>query len=208
MKMSMEDRKIAMEMVQKLLNCGIIEAITNKKAKYGIYNWYRETTLRQDGISYADGATKAVFIDSVFNWVIKISLPGNDGDYCAREYENYCLATERGLDYYFAACDRLIEIDGITFYAQQYVECDEGVDSEIYEKIRPDSDNDVDTLWREVEEMEAWDRVMALYNDDALGQFIEERRINDLHCGNFGIAGDHYVMIDYSGWKVFSEEDK
>ena len=56
--------------------------------------------------------------------------------------------------------------------------------------------------------MTAYDRVMLLYNDEKLSSFIRNRLINDLHCGNFGYAGDHYVMIDYSGFgsQIFKED--
>ena len=205
MKMTMDERSSLLKIVNTLLNAGLAAALDDEKSKYGLYHWYRDAGLKDFGISYADGATKAVFIDSELDWVIKVSLRDTTRNYCAREYENYCLAEEAGLDYYFAACDFLAEIDGIAFYAQEYVECDDGVDSTIYESLRASYEdegseyNDED-LWCEAQEIDGYDRIMVLYGNRKLAKFIDEHHINDLHCGNFGIAGDHYVMIDYSGY--------
>ena len=212
MKMSLSDHNTAIKFIWKLLDAGLAAQMADKENHY-LYDWFRKASLG-NGISFADGATKAVFISFDFDWVIKVNLPGEEFDWCGREYENYRLAEERGLGYYFAASEFLGEFEGIKFYAQEYVDCDEGVDSEIYDSLKArykSSDNDVDDdcLWGEVEELDAEARVELLYNDDALVRFIWERRINDLHCGNFGIKGDHYVMIDYSGFGagVFRERE-
>ena len=213
MKMTESERNTAMELVWQLLEAGLAGQITSKEYCY-LYDWFRKTSLSKNGISFADGATKGVFISFDFDWVIKVNLPGEKFDWCGRECENYCLAEERGLSYYFAASEFLGEFEGVKFYAQEYVNCDEGVDSEIYNSLKArykSSDNDVDDdcLWDKVEDLDAEERVELLYNDDALVRFIWERRINDLHCGNFGVKGDHYVMIDYSGYGtgVFCERE-
>ena len=213
MKMSLSDHNTAVKLIWKLLEAGLAEQLA-KQDNCNLYGWFRKTFLGNNGMSFADGATKAVFISFDFDWVIKINLPGERNDYCARECENYRLAEERGLAYYFAATEYLGEFEGVHFYAQEYVNCDEGVDSEIYNSLRArykSSDNDVDDdcLWDEVEELDAEERVELLYNDDALVRFIWECRINDLHCGNFGIKDDHYVMLDYSGFGdgVFRERE-
>ena len=43
-----------------------------------------------------------------------------------------------------------------------------------------------------------------------LSDFVVDRHINDLHCGNFGMAGDHYVMVDFSGFgsQIFMDKSE
>lgn len=156
-------------------------------------------------VTYASGATKAVFIFEDCDWVIKFTLPNSTNDYCTREYNNYVLAEAAGLSYYFAETVYLGTFDGIAFYAQEQVDCDESVDSTIVSNLQAryeenDEQYDVDSLWYEAEDMHPVERVSLLYGNDTLCDFIAERHINDLHCGNFGIKGDHYVMIDFSGF--------
>lgn len=212
MKMTMEDRNTALEIINRLLEAGLATKYFDKEEPY-LSTWFYKTFGYGNSLTFADGASKAVFINSNFEWVIKINLPREEHNWCGREYENYRLAEEYGLTYYFASCEYLGEFEGIEFYAQEYVDCNEEVDSEIYNSLkhRYDSSNmkyDEDCLWDELDNLEADERVDLLYNDEELVCFILERHINDLHCGNFGIKGDHYVIIDYCGFGDFIFEEE
>ena len=202
------ERDIAINIVESLIRNGLSALYTAKFRPYGLWDWLDDNKFFEKGITYADGATKAVIFHSdLDSYVIKFRLPQEDPekDYCSREYENYVLAEEAGFSYYFAKTEYLCEREGIVFYLQEQVICDEEVDGEICSKLQRQYDEDgtpydVDSLWSEVDEMDAYERTMLLYGNKELSQFIFDRRINDLHCGNFGMAGDHYVMIDYSGF--------
>ena len=208
MKATSWERDIALRIVDLIINKGFAEPFYSEARPYSMWDWLDKHGLFQQGFQYADGATKGViFHEDLDDWVIKFRLPREfaEKDYCTREYENYVLAEEAGLDYYFATTEYLCEREGIIFYLQEQVICDEEVDSDIYDKLQcryeeSGTPYDNDSLWEEVEELDAYERVMLLYNNEALANFISQRHINDLHCGNFGMAGDHYVMIDYSGF--------
>ena len=203
------ERDIALDIVDFIINKGFAESFYAEKKPYSMWDWFDKHELfNEGGFQYNDGATKGViFHEKLDGWVIKFRLPPEDPkkDYCAREYENYVAAKDAGLEYYFAATEYLCEREGICFYLQEQVICDEEVDSDIYDKLQCQYEEsgtpyDNDSLWNEVEELSSYDRVMLLYGDAALADFISEHHINDMHCGNFGLAGDHYVMVDFSGF--------
>lgn len=207
MKMSKEERALALEYINLFVAKGLVEFYKKSRAerRSSLWDWYDDAKLENSGFNYADGATKTVLINDELDWVIKFVRPDEERDWCGREYENYVLAEEAGLGYYFAATEYLCEVEGIRFYAQEMVICDESVDSSIadsYERRLQErgEEYDIDSIWEDIENMDAADRVELLYGNTELCQFVWDRRINDLHCGNFGIAGDRYVMIDYSGF--------
>ncbi len=208
MRASNWERDVAINVVEMLLNHGLVDNYTAERPPYSLWDWLDDSGLFKQGIGYADGATKAViFHDDLDSYVIKFRLPREDADqdYCAREYANYVAAEEEGLEYYFAATEYLCEREGIVFYLQEQVICDEEVDSQIVDKLQCQYEEsgtpyDIDNLWDEVDALTARDRVSLLYGNEKLADFIWDRRINDLHGGNFGLAGDHYVMLDYSGF--------
>ena len=202
------ERDVAINVVEMLINRGLADIYTAIDKPYSLWDWLSREGLFEQGINYADGASKAViFHDDLDSYVIKFRLPREkaDADYCAREYANFVAAEEAGLEYYFAATEYLCEREGIVFYIQEQVICNEEVDCELYEKLKCEYEEsgtpyNEDNLWNEVDDLEACDRVSLLYGNKALTDFIWDRRINDLHCANFGLAGDHYVMLDYSGF--------
>lgn len=202
------EMNIALNVVDSLINHGLAKLYTAEFRPYSLWDWLDDNKFFENGISYADGATKAViFHEDLDSYVIKFRLPreSKERDYCSREYENYVLAEKAGLDYYFAETAYLCEREGISFYLQEQVICDEDVDSELCSKLQCQYDEsntpyDAENLWNEVDEMSAYERTMLLYGNETLSNFITEHHINDLHCGNFGMAGDHYVMVDYSGF--------
>lgn len=208
MKATSWERDTAISIVESMIRTGLSALYAEDSRARGLWDWLDDNKFFENGITYESGATKAVLFHSdLDSWVIKFRLPGEDPkqDYCAREYDNYVAAEEAGLDYYFATTEYLCEREGIVFYLQEQVICDEEVDSELCDKLQCQYDEsgtpyDMDSLWYDVEEMTARDRVLLLYGNMELADFITNRRINDLHSGNFGIDGDHYVIIDFSGF--------
>ena len=209
MRASNWEREMAIKAVDILMQHGMAENYNNRNTvRFGLWDWLEETGLLKNGFGYESGASKAViFYDELDSYVIKFRLPSEDPDkdYCAREYANYIAAEEAGLAHYFASTEYLCEREGIAFYLQEQVICDESVDSELHSKLQCQYEEtgtpyDDESLWSEVEDLESCDRVRLLYGDNELAEFVWERHINDLHCGNFGLAGDHYVIIDFSGY--------
>ena len=217
--MQITGREELMRIVTALIKEGIVDYIyemrkvrrdpksTWRDCDNYLNKWFDRTAFeRTFEVSYVTGETKGVIILPDQEWVIKFALPGEDYDFCARECENYALAEELGLGEYFAATEFLWKHDGFSFFAQQYVDCDECVDCEIADSLRNEYSSRGDEVpdeWEltdEAAEMGDLDRIDYLYGNAALCRFVSERHINDLHCGNFGKMGDIYVMVDYSGY--------
>ena len=214
------ERKELLGIITKLVSLGFIDYIREQQAKEDdwsrdsyLSNWMYQNHIEEElNVNYACGESKGVIIPEYASWVIKFTIPTERRDMCYREYENYVLAEELGLSYYFAKMEFLTAIGGIAFYAQEMVDCDECVDHSIseklaryYESIGQECEDEY-SLLDEVENMSNVERIDLLYGDAKLCQFISDRHINDLHCGNFGLAGDHYVIIDYSGYGNFAWE--
>lgn len=213
------ERKELMNILTKLVSLGFVDYIREQRRVIGwphdhyLNDWVYHNHIEEKlNINYACGESKGVIIPDCVSWVIKFTIPNENRDMCAREYENYVLAEELGLSYYFAKMEFLTAIGGVNFYAQELVDCDECVDHSIseklacyYESIGQKCDNEWDLL-DEVENMSNIERIDLLYGNRELCQFITDRHINDLHNGNFGLAGDHYVIIDYSGFGNFTWE--
>lgn len=175
------------------------------------------------------GATKACIVDELNPfWVIKISFDRSRNEYykdhdlvidfCKREVENYRKAEEKNLQRYFAATYLFSIIDGMYVTIQETVEVDCGVFTDIfsdsvrsyYSKDDFDSEESYNAaVWDSAEDLDNDERIYAIFGkkdepDEEVNQlvdFIEVNNINDLHCGNWGIAKDGtYVIMDFSGF--------
>lgn len=210
MKMSSAEKTFALNVIEKFIHMGFVKGFYEaRKANRDIYHWFIETNLCEAGYDYACGETKGVFfIPGLDNWVLKITTPyETEHDWCGREYENFIAAEEEGLGRYFAAMELLTEIDGIKFYAQEKLQMTADVDGALvdileYEYQEREKPYDRDQLWEEVEDLDACDRVELLFENRRLRSFVDCRRINDLHCDNFGCRGveGEIVILDYSGY--------
>ena len=207
--MNQMDRDDLLNILDVLVNeLGLCNFFTDDRRTktHDLYDWAAEHNLaKRFNMCVATGATKGVLVFDDRDWVIKFRLTDADRDYCRKEYENYVRAEDAGLSYYFAETVYLCEYHGVEFYAQENVECDESVESQIVDSLQRSYDEDgtpydVEDLWNEAEDMDACARVHYLYDDDDLVKFINDNHINDLHSGNFGTKGDHYVIIDFSGF--------
>lgn len=205
-------------------DCQKFSMLNENFKKYGLYEL---------GFRYETGATKCCVFSEEFDYVVKFTWNSGDGfDWCKREYENYLAAVNEGLSWAFPYTDYLGSINGVNFYVQEMASPDEDdVYSICYNKVSDDYENRCswreesyrsrgwscersDFISDEVDDLEDDDRVAFVMGyDPTLMDFLYNHRINDLHNGNFGYNGDHYVIIDFSGYGDFAralnnEEDK
>ena len=201
------EREIAISLVEALVEYGLNEHLA-QYGKKGIENWFDDMNLHTMGFGVSAGATKSCILHSdLLNWVIKVGHTEHVAkNYAKVEYENYCLAEEVGLGYYFPETVFLGEFGGECYYVQQYADCDETeVTSEWYDRLRDRYDEDgeeydCDSLWNEIYDMEDDQKIMLMFGDQELCQFLWDNRIGDLHEGNFGYIGGKCVIIDFSGF--------
>ena len=215
---SMLEYNIAVDLIDHCIDNGFMDFFHDGQKHYSMWDWFSQSGMFKEGYDYSDGATKGViFHPELENWVIKFRLPCEDADkdYCKREYDNYVAAEEAGLEEYFAVTAYLCERNGVCFYLQQKVYCDDTVDCEMHSKLQDRYENsntpyDQDSLWEELECMDGYERIMVLYENQALANFVHQYHINDLHCGNFGMLNGYYVMIDFSGFgsQIFMDESE
>ena len=202
-----DEREIAISIVEALVEYGINDHL----AQYGkrcIEDWFDNMELGGWGFGASAGATKTcIWHRDLDNWVIKVGHTEKVAkNYAKVEYENYCLAEEAGLGYYFPETVFLGEFGGECYYVQQYAECSEdAVSSEWYERLRDQYDEDgeeydCDSLWNEIYDMDDDQKAMLMFGDQELCQFLWNNRIGDLHEGNFGYIGGKCVIIDFSGF--------
>lgn len=167
------------------------------------------------------GATKGVIINANFNFVIKIPFKTyHHTNYCAIEYRNYCVAEKEQLDKMFAWTDYVGRWNGLTIYAQEWVDCDE-------DEVSDEAYGSAYQNWKEnsgeYEDCENEDEAQEYFSDMWYGtdgydkisdkiwsdwkslahqfeQFIYSNNCNDLHTGNWGFRNDKIVCVDYSGF--------
>ena len=200
------EREVATALVEALVEYGLIENLASY-GEHNTQNWFQNCNLDAEGFGASGGVSKAcIWHDDLVNWVIKVGFtdqgPRRCEDYAAKEYENYLLAVEAGLSYYFPETVFLGVFGGRPFYLQQYAECDEDqVSSEWYERLREqyyyECEEDV---WAVIDGMCDCDKAELSFHNEELTEFLEENGINDLHEGNFGYIGDRMVIVDFSGY--------
>ena len=206
MKPNVYELNIAMDIVVDLLNRGLKEAINEKR--------HMEWRDNQPEECYF-GCTKMVFLpEQLPNWVIKTDI--NNFHLCRREVENYKCAEKNKLDKFFAETFYLCEQEGLYFSIQRRGDMEEAyttVEDAFYDSISESyepwdlnetSEDRAQNISEMCDEMLDTERIYALYwgfeEVDALEDFIEIRKCNDLHSGNFAIIDNHIVIVDFSGY--------
>ena len=201
------EREVASALIEALVDYGMIGYLESCGER-GLRNWYEDNGLVYAGYSMSSGCTKVCIMhDDLVDWVIKVGFVDGKLDYAALEYENYCLAEEAGLSLYFPETVYIGDFGGRAFYAQRMCECDEDqISSEWFECLRDQYEQcgeeyDNDSIWNEVDALDDIEKVDLFFGNEELIAFLDERRINDLHEGNFGYRGGRKVIIDFSGFK-------
>lgn len=175
------------------------------------YVIFNNDTLMMRGFSIFGGMTKACLYHEVFGeYVAKFRTV--ERDYCEKEYQNYLLAKDNGLEKYFPYTDFLGEFCNIKFFIQEKAICnDDYISDQLYKNMyesyvgEPDLEELVESgyLADVVSDMDDEERLNCLYGCDCddLIEFVNEYRINDLYEGNFGYIDNRLVIIDFSGFR-------
>lgn len=219
----------ALDTVRDLIPYGLHEVIKGEADNNEFFEDVKDYADK-NGISFFHGASKLVIIDEESDWVIKLSYDcsvdvdeGMESDYCKRELYNYEKACEEGVDKFFAEIHMIGEVDGIEVYLQEKLKVDDGVEEDVdkifrdyaysldesyYDEIEDDDERE-SILADDVYEMDEGERIEAIFGfEKRLITFIEDNDINDLHSGNFGYRGADLVIMDYSGWNIYSIEER
>lgn len=202
------EHEVATTLVEALVEYGLTDNLA-QCGEHGTENWFCEKCMEQFGFSAFGGASKACILhDDLPNWVIKVGyIEKVKLDYAKLEYENYCLAEQAGLGYYFPKTIYLGDFNGRPFYLQEMAECDENqVSSDWYERLRDQYEEagqeyDNDTLWCTIDCMDDDEKAYLCFHDPKLVDFLTDHRIGDLHEGNFGYIDGRMVIVDFSGWR-------
>ena len=183
-------------------------------------DWFRQYKVERHDMYATCGATKLVFlVEGLDRWVIKVpflfsydNAPGRATilNHCEAEAQIYQAACDCGKEHYFAPCYHYVTKQGIPFYIQQRVECNEELNSDLFFHYCSTSynkenyeDEYYDDVNNDVDYMEDEDRLYAIFgfeDGDDLLTFLEVQEVNDIHAGNFGYFKQMPVLIDYSGY--------
>ena len=215
---TVNDKMEASYIIQVLLSCGLRKALSYKENRSWASTYFEEwmdhaitkQTLAEEGLKIYSGASKICIVSDNENWVIKIGflretntmLSADLRDYCEREALLYQEAIKSGCETHLAATYYGGCIDGIEFYLQERVVANVCV---IENRIKTQNSTHNDTDYEDCDGDDEY--IRAVINDDNdeevedLIEFAYEHDINDLHCGNWGIAKDgRVVIIDFSGF--------
>ena len=207
MKLETWEQEIATSIVESLVEYGLLGHLFRFGDK-SISNWFDEMGLGGCGFYISGGITKVcISHKDLDNWIIKVGYrKGVSIDYAELEYKNYLAAVISKLEYYFPTTVFLGEFDGVKFFLQERAICDEEVVTfDWYDKIcnqfeELDEEYDDEIIWGTIDDLNDEERVELTFGDLNLVNFLSSHFINDLHEGNFGVIGDHIVIIDFSGW--------
>lgn len=218
----------ALNTVRDLIPFGFHEAI---KESFNIFCDNAEKYAEENHLSFNCGASKFCIIDEESDWVIKVSFDCScdmededmEIDYCKRELYNYKKACEAGLEKYFAAIFKIGEVEGVEIYLQEKLvanndTCDDvdnifydyiySLDEDYYNEFESDDERN-SAIWDGIYDMTVGERLEAIFGfNRKLIDFVEKYDINDLHAGNYGYRGSELVIMDYSGWNVYSIEEQ
>lgn len=177
----------------------------------------------QNEVSCVGGISKICLMFKDANFVFKYSNPYaySDGNEAEREVDNYNRAVELGLEMFFPKTYLYSKIDGINIIYQEKIDynadevwkdsklfltihdltCDH-IDvkriASIKERFNIEGapyNRDINTTWIAF--------MCALYTTeviDKLIDFIQEKKINDLHGENLGYKNNKPIILDFSGY--------
>lgn len=220
MKPSRQEKIKAVKIAKTYIDAGFNHVLKNE-----LYfsDWIRDFGNPLSSCEIASGMTKYVIIPDDLNWVIKLPIQVRPDqyrreefltkfsayDYCDLETRNFAYAEEKGVNVFFAESYFLSLYKGIRIYIQRKAECDE---QEFDDRLKKYASHYVSETYNEdvfnevvsdyVLSMDGSESLEAIFGDvpTELYDLIEERNVNDLHCGNYGFINEKPVIIDYSGY--------
>ena len=208
---------VASNIIEQLENAGIDltipEAILHNSYELPDYMWY-ET-----------GASRLVIGSDDAEYVLKIALSKKYEPYNEHELEVYQKAVEAGLESHFGWCACYSEpiynedyyIPGIYIMERLDGDCEtvssaawefgfnhfceengydkDSLDSpDLYNDVLYEEDCELDNL------MDYFTNGWSIDEVAVFHKFLDNNRVNDLHCGNMLYRGNELVISDYAGW--------
>ena len=187
---------VAIDIIDKLMNVGLYDALTYHKIKLdkeyyclGLGDWLEDhkELLRAERIGYSSGETKLCLLcDKLDDWVIKLGFlrstnpyyvkEGLDKDFCNLEAEYYMKACDNNLGEFFAATYEIGEINGVHIFLQELAQPDEDYFMNCFEEYacqgndRNDFDDDEqydDYIDEIVENMDNDERIYAVFGEES-----------------------------------------
>ena len=166
-----------------------------------------------------NGCCRFVIANEHYPFVFKADFYKED-KYCVKEYENYSLVANEGLEMFVANIERLTEYAGFTFYVMERANCDYDTTCDTMQEYLVDlaiADGEYDG-----DRITAYDDIYWTGDSDRVDEFLDayynaesnhiatmwglfsvlcsKHHINDIHAGNIGRIGDRWVLVDYSGY--------
>ena len=191
----------------------------------GFDNWYFNNELDIPSYIYIDyGKTRMVVYVDGAEYVFKFNRFNHKNiDYNDQEYRIYQKAKEFGADEWLCPVIKM-NIGYITILCAPYLNVDDCEMSDLsfdhqLKQYCARNDIQIDEL-SDDERDEIYDEVDRIYSDSTDGMiefmqsvygyeavknlqaFIDEISLNDLHCGNWGMDGERYYIIDYAGYNL------
>lgn len=161
----------------------------------------------QTGISICYGCSRLVIVPPNGDYVFKIQFSTEDAiDYCHNEEIIYGMASERGVEQFFAWTSFIGEYGEAQVYAMEKLEVDDdqnASDSYDYHMKNCIEDGE-DEYYGEYDDHDGMIEYAQAHNGSAMDEavrLIDEIGINDLHCGNWGYRGSTFVLVDYGGYR-------
>ena len=209
MALSVKEKREILSFIRENFNWCSAELLKSNS----FYDMYFKHNMHETDFEFRSGCSKYCLLNPFFeDYVIKFST--GRFDYCEREYKNYWAAVYNHLEEYFPYTIFLGDLNGLKLYIQEKAVCDSQAVSDIwYERVyngywseeNAKEAAESGEIWAVIDELDDYERVGYIYDDDKLWDFLDEYRINDLHEGNFGYVGERLVIIDFSGFGFFME---
>lgn len=213
----------AESLINELITAANFNDFLNGTQSYYDWLWDNREYIPSH-IESSNGATRIVFWDKdECDYVFKINMNREDIDYGKQEAYIYQKAIDAGIEDHFAWTAKVYSCYGLDVYAMEYcsVDCDK-TSSESWDYharvICEEEGWDFDNLTSEEQEqlqcyvedaeyaqtdgMLEFARSQMTYTDfHSFYDFIDDMRLNDLHCGNWGYRGDQLILVDYAGYE-------
>lgn len=198
-----DESLIAESIISMLFDAGLEEVFSCDKYLYEIVNMLDD----EDGcFCSACGATRGcVRHDDLPGWIIKFDLCP-ERHYTRREARLYKEACQDDIEEFFCPVIPLGIFNGVEFYVAKACECGDYLIAETISDKCSDDEEEKEAIYYSIcDGNNCFDYVFP--NEGDLYNWLEDHKVNDLHCGNFGIYEGEIVIIDYAGYGSLVDDE-